>query len=101
MTFEKMLKDAIEEALAPLKSDLEELKQTTYLSKHDPILTVEELMDFLKIGRTKASELLSRPDFPVIRACGVKIPTHLLMEWIELNTDWVKSNTDYFNRAAI
>lgn len=101
MTFEQMLKEAIEEALAPIKQDLEELKKTTNLNKYDPILTVDEVMEFLKIGRTKASELLSRADFPVIRACGVKVPTHLLIQWIELNTEWVKANTNYFEQAAI
>lgn len=101
MTFEQMFKEAIEEAIAPIKKDLEELKKVSYLTKYDPILTVDEMMDFLKIGRTKASELLSRSDFPVIRACGVKVPTHLLMQWIEMNTDWVQTNTNYFERAVI
>ncbi|WP_394512556.1 DNA-binding protein [Priestia aryabhattai] len=101
MTFEQIFKEAVEEALAPIKKDLEELKRTTHLNKYDPVLTVDEVMKFLKIGRTKASELLSRPDFPVIRACGVKVPTHLLIQWIELNTDWVKTNTNYFEQAAI
>lgn len=101
MTFEQMLKDALEEALAPIKRDIEELKSASSLSKYGPVLTVTELMDFLKIGRTKATELVSRPDFPVIRACGIKVPTHLLMEWIEQNTEWVRHNTKYFNQAVM
>lgn len=60
------------------------------------MLTREELKDFLRIGDTKASELLSRADFPVMREAGVLIPTHLLMSWIEENTQWIQRNSKPF-----
>lgn len=60
------------------------------------MLTREELKDFLRIGDTKASELLSRADFPVMREAGVLIPTHLLMRWIEDNTQWIQRNSKPF-----
>lgn len=60
------------------------------------MLTRDELKDFLRIGDTKASELLSRADFPVLREAGVLIPTHLLMRWVEDNTQWIQKNTKPF-----
>lgn len=60
------------------------------------MLTRDELKDFLRIGDTKASELLSRVDFPVLREAGVLIPTHLLMRWVEDNTQWIQKNTKPF-----
>ncbi|WP_191559197.1 hypothetical protein [Metabacillus idriensis] len=65
------------------------------------ILTRTEAMDFLKCGATLMAELMSRPDFPVNREFGVKIPTHLLMKWIEKNTQWVEDHTSYFEKEAI
>ncbi|MED0665752.1 hypothetical protein P4T04_05390 [Bacillus badius] len=60
------------------------------------ILTREETMDVLRCGKSKLAELMRRPDFPVMRDFGVKVPTHLLFKWIEKNTAWVDENTDYF-----
>ena len=60
------------------------------------MLTRDELKDFLRIGDTKASELLSRADFPVMREAGVLIPTHLLMRWVEDNTQWIQKNSKPF-----
>lgn len=57
-----------------------------------PILTREEAMAVLKCGPTKMSELMNRPDFPVCREFGVKIPTHLLFKWIETNTRWMENS---------
>ncbi|PFE56043.1 hypothetical protein CN318_12430 [Bacillus cereus] len=62
-----------------------------------PFLTISELMELLRIKRTKASELLNRSDFPVCREAGVLIPTHLLFKWMENHTDWVENNTEYYN----
>ncbi|MEC1373372.1 DNA-binding protein [Heyndrickxia oleronia] len=64
-----------------------------------PMLTRKELMEFLRISQTKASELLNRPDFPVFREAGVLIPTHRLIEWIDLNTRWLESNSKYFEKV--
>jgi hypothetical protein len=63
------------------------------------ILTREEAMNVLRCGPTKMAELMNRPDFPVTREVGVKIPTHMLMKWIERNTRWVEENTKYFYKA--
>ena len=60
------------------------------------MLTRDELKGFLRIGDTKASELLSRADFPVLREAGVLIPTHLLMRWVEDNTQWIQKNSKPF-----
>ncbi|MER2060201.1 MAG: DNA-binding protein [Niallia sp.] len=60
------------------------------------MLTRDELKDVLRIGDTKASELLSRTDFPVLREAGVLIPTHLLMRWIEDHTQWIQKNAKSF-----
>ncbi|TQE88655.1 DNA-binding protein [Ureibacillus terrenus] len=61
-----------------------------------PMLNRKQLMELFQIGQTKCSELLNRPDFPVFREAGVLIPTHLLFQWIEKNTQWVEENTSYF-----
>ncbi|WP_453992171.1 hypothetical protein [Bacillus nitroreducens] len=65
------------------------------------LLTRAEAMKVLRCGDTKMAELMARPDFPVNRDMGVKIPTQLLFKWIEQNTRWVENNTDYFNKKAI
>lgn len=58
-----------------------------------PLLTKNQLMELLDIGSTKASELLNREDFPVIREFGnPRVPTHLLMTWIDEHTGWVRDN---------
>ncbi|MFU1797327.1 DNA-binding protein [Paenibacillus azoreducens] len=58
-----------------------------------PLLTKSQLMDLLDIGSTKASELLNRKDFPVIREFGhPRVPTELLMTWITEHTDWIREN---------
>ncbi|MBG9795619.1 hypothetical protein ABD76_25430 [Paenibacillus dendritiformis] len=58
------------------------------------LLTRTQLMELLDIGSTKASELLNREDFPVIREFGhPRVPTHLFMIWIEEHTEWVRENT--------
>ena len=59
-----------------------------------PLLSKSQLQDLLGIGSTKASELLNREDFPVIREFGhPKVPTHLLIEWIDKHTEWVRTNS--------
>lgn len=60
------------------------------------LLTKQEFKKLLNIGETKASELLKRADFPVLREAGVLIPTHLLMRWIEDNTQWIQKNAKPF-----
>jgi hypothetical protein len=66
-----------------------------------PLLTKKQLEEFFQISHSTASLLLNRDDFPVIREVGVRVPTHLLIKWIEKNTKWVQENTDYFPRRVI
>lgn len=69
--------------------------------KWPPLLSRKDLMEFLGIRANKASELLNRPDFPVIRDFGhPKVPTHLLLKWIDEHTQWIQENSEY-DRWAI
>ena len=73
--------------------------QTKY--SHPKLLTRTEAMELLRCSTTKISELMARPDFPVNREVGVKIPYHMLMQWIENNTQWVDENTNYYNQEVM
>lgn len=68
-----------------------------------PLLTRKEFMKLVDIGETKCAELFNRRDFPVNREFGhPRVPTHLLFEWINANTDWVRANAPkamQFNKA--
>ncbi|WP_433956951.1 hypothetical protein [Cytobacillus horneckiae] len=67
----------------------------------DDVMTRTEAMKYLKCKPTKMAELLARPDFPVNREFGVKIPTVMLQQWIYRNTSWVEKNTNYYSKEAI
>lgn len=82
------------EAMRPIIR--EELKSLNRAKELPPLLTRKELMDLLHIGATKASELMARSDFPVLREAGVLIPTDKLFLWIDRHTEWVADNTNYF-----
>ncbi|MER2126330.1 DNA-binding protein [Solibacillus sp.] len=71
-------------------------KKPVTIKELPAMLTRDGLKEFLHIGDTKAAELLSRADFPVLREAGVLIPTHLLMRWIEDNTQWIQKNAKPF-----
>ena len=78
-----------------------EMKPHVRIIDLPPFLTRAQLKELFHIKDTKASELLSRSDFPVLReAGGVLIPTHMLMQWVEINTDWVQSNTTYLKSIS-
>lgn len=48
------------------------------------LLTVDEMMDLLRVGRTTAYELCRRVDFPTIRIGRmIRIPESALLRWIE------------------
>ncbi len=48
------------------------------------LLTVDEMMDLLRVGRTTAYELCQRVDFPTIRIGRmIRIPESALLRWIE------------------
>ncbi|WP_145153004.1 DNA-binding protein [Paenibacillus xylanexedens] len=62
-------------------------------SNHPALMDKTQLMNFLRIGATKATELLNREDFPVIREFGhPRVPFHSLMAWIDAHTEWVQTN---------
>ncbi|MEK4085648.1 DNA-binding protein [Psychrobacillus sp. FSL K6-1415] len=75
----------------------EAIKDTVKTQQLPPMLTIQELMGVLHIGRSKAFELMARDDFPVCREAGVLIPTDKLFKWIDYHTQWVESNTKYFS----
>ncbi|GGF83045.1 hypothetical protein GCM10010912_30210 [Paenibacillus albidus] len=58
------------------------------------VLNRAQFMELLDISPPKFTELMKRPDFPVNREFGnPRIPTGLLLRWIEKHTDWVEENT--------
>lgn len=80
---QEVIKSAVNEAL----------EKQMFVSGLPPVLTRQQLMDLLDIGSTKATELLNREDFPVTREFGhPRVPTRLLMMWIEEHTEWINSN---------
>lgn len=69
---------------------LEEIKAQSDLPA---LLTRKQFMELADIGETKCAELFNRQDFPVNREFGhPRVPTALLFEWINRNTDWVQTN---------
>lgn len=86
--FRTMIREELEQTLKE--------QQPSQIRQLPPVLTRDELMEVLHISNTKASELLRRADFPVCREAGVLIPTHLLMQWLEVNTQWIPKNTKGF-----
>jgi len=51
------------------------------------VLTVDELMQLLKIGRNAAYELANRPDFPALRlGKKIRVPRAALERWLEEQT---------------
>ncbi|WP_079529927.1 MULTISPECIES: hypothetical protein [Halobacillus] len=60
-----------------------------------PILTRKEFMNLMQIGDTKCAELFNRKDFPVNREFGnPRVPTKLLLKWIDEHTEWVRKNAN-------
>lgn len=86
------------EALRPvIREEINELMKNKKGSHElKPLLTKAELEELFHIKSWKASQLLGRPDFPVIREAGVLIHRDKLFEWIDRHTQWVEDNTGYF-----
>lgn len=59
-----------------------------------PLLTRKQFMELADISGTKCAELFNRADFPVNREFGhPRVPTALLFDWINENTDWVQTHS--------
>lgn len=93
--------EKLAEALLPkLIKEMELMMEDGFVKQElPPMLTVNQFKEVLHIKSWKASELLGRPDFPVLREAGVLIPRDRLFEWIDRNLDWVEENTNYFQVA--
>ncbi|MER1958837.1 MAG: DNA-binding protein [Solibacillus sp.] len=89
--FRKIYREELEAALGEQK-----LVKITELP---PFLTKDHLKKILHIGNTKASELLNRADFPVLREAGVLVPSHLFIKWVEQNTEWIELNSQFPKEA--
>lgn len=58
-----------------------------------PILNRTQFMELLDISAPTATALFKRPDFPVTREFGnPRIPTSLLLRWVEEHTDWIEAH---------
>ncbi|MEK4452337.1 MULTISPECIES: DNA-binding protein [unclassified Paenibacillus] len=58
-----------------------------------PVLSIKQFMALLDISRPTATEVMRRPDFPVNREFGnPRIPTGLLLQWIDKHTEWIDQN---------
>lgn len=101
ITFSKeLIKDLateIKDQLAPIIID--EIRGQEGLPK---LLTRKQFMELVGIGDTKCAELFNRRDFPVIRDFGhPRVPTELLFQWINQNTDWVQQNAPNFRYPRV
>lgn len=48
------------------------------------LLTVDEMAELLRIGRSSAYELCRQKEFPVVRiGRNIRIPKRALLEWVE------------------
>lgn len=82
---EQVIAEAVEQAI----------KRHSMANSLPPLLNRTQLCEVLGIKETKASELLGRQDFPVIREFGYpKVPTHLLFKWIDSHTEWITKNAE-------
>lgn len=95
MFSEDFKKNMMLEFRTMIREEMEATLQGTYvqIQQLPPFLTKEELKKLLRIADTKASALLARDDFPVLREAGVLVPSHLFIQWIEANTQWIDLNT--------
>jgi hypothetical protein len=94
-TIDKFAEKIADRAFEKLRERLDSTNQLPLL------LTRDEVKKVLRCGDTKISELFARPDFPLNMEFGKKVPTHMLMKWIEQNTRWVEQNTHYFKKKVI
>lgn len=67
-----------------IKEKLETCGKKTVTQFNKKLLTVDELKDYMRIGRNLAYTLVARNDFPSIRiGQRILVPVDLLDEWIK------------------
>ncbi|WP_404407665.1 helix-turn-helix domain-containing protein [Jeotgalibacillus malaysiensis] len=67
-----------------------------------PLLTMIQFMELFDISRPKATELINRRDFPVLRSAGhPRIPTKQLFEWIDRNTEWTVKESNHLTKSIV
>ena len=60
------------------------------------LLTVKELAEVLRIGRSSAYELCRQNEFPVIRiGNSIRIPKKALFDWIERESGNASDSADF------
>ncbi|HGH7180709.1 helix-turn-helix domain-containing protein [Bacillus luti] len=82
MTIEEQIQQAVTKAIQPL---MELLQNQQSKSNHPkPLLTLEEAMEILGVGKNRMYEIVKTDDFPAFRE-GKRwmIVTHKFYEWIE------------------
>lgn len=90
--------DELQQMIASVVNATVEQVVASSLHSFPPLLDKTLLMKFLSIGPTKASELLNRDDFPVIREFGhPRVPLHSLLTWIDDHTEWIRDNAKSYH----
>lgn len=101
--FDEKTIDALASKIADRAAEmLQERLQASSQNNLPSILTRTEAMEILRCSSTKMAELMNRADFPVNREFGQpRIPTHMLLKWVDSHTRWLETNSGYFDREAI
>lgn len=101
--FDETFIDALASKIADRAAEM--LQERLRASSQDNlplILTRTEAMEILRCNSSKMAELMNRSDFPVNREFGhPRIPTHMLLKWVDNNTRWLETNSGYFDKEAI
>ncbi|MDA1577251.1 helix-turn-helix domain-containing protein [Bacillus cereus group sp. TH228LC] len=82
----KAVKEAVAEAIQPLVEHLQ--NQLSQSNHQKPLLTLEEAMEILGVGKNRMYEIVKTDDFPAFRE-GKRwmIITHKFYEWMEKQTE--------------
>lgn len=82
MSIEEQIQQAVTKAIQPLIEILQ--SQQSQVNNQKPLLTLEEAMEILGVGKNRMYEIVKNDDFPAFRE-GKRwmIITHKFYEWIE------------------
>lgn len=93
MSIVVMDSDDLERLLEKVVSKAIEAYSVQVPTSLPPVLSIKQFMKLLDISRPTATEVMRRPGFPVNREFGnPRIPTGLLLQWIDDNTEWIDDN---------